>query len=170
MDPDGNHLPGRERGEIVVKGPSVFTGYENNPKANAEAFSDGWFRTGDEGWKDEDGYVHISGRIKELINRAGEKIAPRHVDEVLAEHPSVAEAVCFGMPHPTLGEEVAAAVVLREGHSEADILKFCRERLAHFECPKKIFVVDSIPRTATGKIQRCIVAAQLCSSGKEHVA
>ncbi len=169
MDLDGNHLRGPSRGEIVIKGPSVFTGYENNPRANAESFTDGWFRTGDEGWKDDGGYVHISGRIKELINRAGEKIAPRHVDEVLAEHPAVAEAVTFGMPHPTLGEEVAAAVVLREGHSEADILKFCRERLAHFECPKKIFVVDSIPRTATGKIQRRAVATQLCS-GKEHVA
>jgi acyl-CoA synthetase (AMP-forming)/AMP-acid ligase II len=169
MDSTGRHLPGRARGEIVIKGPNVFHGYENNPDANAEAFVDGWFRTGDEGWKDEDGYVHISGRIKELINRAGEKIAPRHVDEVLGEHPAVAEAVTFAMPHPTLGEEVAAAVVLREGHSDADLLKFCRERLAHFECPKKIFVVDSIPRTATGKILRRAVAAALCS-GKEHVA
>jgi len=169
MDTIGHHLPGRERGEIVIKGPNVFHGYENNPGANAEAFVDGWFRTGDEGWKDEDGYVHISGRIKELINRAGEKIAPRHVDEVLGEHPAVAEAVTFGMPHPTLGEEVAAAVVLREGHSEADLMKFCRERLAHFECPKKIFVVDSIPRTATGKILRRAMAALLCG-GKEHMA
>ncbi|HEX9121248.1 MAG TPA: acyl--CoA ligase [Terriglobales bacterium] len=169
MDSIGHHLPGRDRGEIVIKGPNVFHGYENNPGANAEAFVDGWFRTGDEGWKDEGGYVHISGRIKELINRAGEKIAPRHVDEVLGEHPAVAEAVTFGMPHPTLGEEVAAAVVLREGHSDADLLKFCRERLAHFECPKKIFVVESIPRTATGKILRRAVAALLCG-GKEHMA
>jgi acyl-CoA synthetase (AMP-forming)/AMP-acid ligase II len=169
MDAAGNHLPGRERGEIVIKGPNVFHGYENNPAANAESFVDGWFRTGDEGWKDEEGYVHISGRIKELINRAGEKIAPRHVDEVLGEHPAVAEAVTFAMPHPTLGEEVAAAVVLREGHSDTDLLKFCRERLAHFECPKKIFVVDSIPRTATGKILRRAVAAALCS-GKEQMA
>ncbi|MGZ4812447.1 MAG: acyl--CoA ligase [Terriglobales bacterium] len=169
MDSLGHHLEGRDRGEIVIKGASVFSGYENNPDANAEAFVEGWFRTGDEGWKDDDGYVHISGRIKELINRAGEKIAPRHVDEVLAEHPAVAEAVTFGMPHPTLGEEVAAAVILREGHGEADLLRFCRERLAHFECPKKIFIVESIPRTATGKILRRAVAAALCS-GKEHVA
>ncbi len=170
MDSLGNHLPQGDRGEIVIKGPNVFSGYENAPDANQVAFTDGWFRTGDEGWKDADGYVHISGRIKELINRAGEKVAPRHVDEVLAEHPAVAEAVAFGMPHPTLGEEVAAAVVLREGYSEQDLMKFCRERLAHFECPKKIFVVQSIPRTATGKIQRRLVAQALCGTGQEHVA
>ncbi len=163
MDAGGMHLPQGDRGEIVIKGPNVFSGYENNPEANAQSFTDGWFRTGDEGWKDPDGYIHISGRIKELINRAGEKVAPRHVDEVLTEHPAVAEAVTFGMPHPTLGEEVAAAVVLREPYSEADLLKFCRERLAHFECPKKIFIVESIPRTATGKIQRGQVAAKLCA-------
>ncbi|MGI9101752.1 MAG: acyl--CoA ligase [Terriglobales bacterium] len=163
MDSAGNHLLQGERGEIVIQGPNVFSGYENNPEANAQSFTDGWFRTGDEGWKDADGYIHISGRIKELINRAGEKVAPRHVDEVLGEHPAVAEAVTFGMPHPTLGEEVAAAVVLREPYSETDLLKFCRERLAHFECPKKIFIVESIPRTATGKIQRGVVAATLCA-------
>jgi acyl-CoA synthetase (AMP-forming)/AMP-acid ligase II len=170
MDELGNHMPQGDRGEVVIKGPTVFTGYENAPEANATAFSGGWFRTGDEGWLDEDGYLHLSGRIKELINRAGEKIAPRHIDDVLAEHPAVAEAVCFAMPHPTLGEEVAAAVVLREGHTDADLMKFCRERLAHFECPKKIFVVQTIPRTATGKIQRRAVAATLCGTGKEHVA
>jgi acyl-CoA synthetase (AMP-forming)/AMP-acid ligase II len=169
MDALGNHRPQGERGEVVIKGPNVFGGYENNPEENALAFSDGWFRTGDEGWLDPEGYLHLSGRIKELINRAGEKIAPRHVDEVLAEHPAVAEAVAFAMPHPTLGEEVAAAVVLREGYTDADLMKFCRERLAHFECPKKIFVVESIPRTATGKIQRRMVAATLCGA-KEHVA
>lgn len=165
----GNHRPQGERGEVVIKGPNVFSGYENNPEENALAFTDGWFRTGDEGWLDPDGYLHLSGRIKDLINRAGEKVAPQHVDEVLAEHPAVAEAVAFGMPHPSLGEEVAAAVVLREGYTEADLLKFCRERLAHFECPKKIFIVESIPRTATGKIQRRVVAAALCGN-KEHVA
>ncbi len=170
MDSCGNHLAQGDRGEIVIKGPNVFSGYENAPEANALSFTDGWFRTGDEGWKDADGYVHISGRIKELINRAGEKISPRHVDEVLAEHPAVAEAVAFGMPHPSLGEEVAAAVVLREGYSEQDLLKFCRERLAHFECPKKIFIVNCIPRTATGKTQRRLVAQALCGTGQEHVA
>ncbi|MBZ5566328.1 MAG: acyl--CoA ligase [Acidobacteriia bacterium] len=169
MDALGNHRPQGERAEVVIKGPNVFSGYENNPAENKLAFSNGWFRTGDEGWLDPDGYLHISGRIKELINRAGEKVAPRHVDEVLAEHPAVAEAVAFGMPHPSLGEEVAAAVVLRQGYTEADLLKFCRERLAHFECPKKIFIVESIPRTATGKIQRRIVAQTLCGN-KEHVA
>ncbi|MGZ4822450.1 MAG: acyl--CoA ligase [Terriglobales bacterium] len=170
MDHLGNHQAQGDRAEIVIRGPSIFTGYENNPEENAQAFVDRWFRTGDEGYLDEDGYLHISGRIKELINRAGEKIAPRHVDEVLGEHPAVAEAVTFGMPDPTLGEEVACAVVLREGHTDSDLMKFCRERLAHFECPKKIFIVESIPKTATGKIQRRNVAQSLCGGKKESVA
>jgi acyl-CoA synthetase (AMP-forming)/AMP-acid ligase II len=170
MDDGGRHKPQGDRGEVVIRGPSIFLGYENNPEENKTAFVDGWFRTGDEGWLDEDGYLHLSSRIKELINRAGEKVAPRHIDEVLAEHPAVAEAVAFGMPDRTLGEEVAVAVVLRPGYTESDLMKFCRERLAHFECPKKIFVVESIPKTATGKIQRRIVAATLCGGNKESVA
>jgi acyl-CoA synthetase (AMP-forming)/AMP-acid ligase II len=158
MDTDGGHLPPGGRGEVVIRGPNVITGYENNPEANASSFSDGWFRTGDEGRLDAEGYLTLVGRIKELINRGGEKISPREIDEVLLEHPAVAEAVCFGVAHPTWGEEVAAAVVLREPVSEAELLAFCRDRLADFKRPKQIHVTEAIPRTATGKIQRRLVA------------
>src|SRR4029453_17155784 len=106
MDAEGNHLPTGERGEVVIKGPNVIRGYENNPEANAKSFVDGWFRTGDQGFLDADGYLTLVARIKELINRGGEKISPREIDEVLLAHPSVAEAVCFGVPHKTWGEEV----------------------------------------------------------------
>jgi acyl-CoA synthetase (AMP-forming)/AMP-acid ligase II len=158
MDNAGNHMPRGERGEVVIKGPNVIRGYENNPEANATSFVDGWFRTGDQGVLDADGYLTLVGRIKELINRGGEKISPREIDEVLLAHPKVAEAVCFGVAHPTWGEEVAAAVVVREPVTEADLLAFCRERLADYKRPKQIHITDTIPRTATGKIQRGVVA------------
>ena len=158
MDAAGQHLKTGDQGEVVIKGPNVTRGYENNPAANASSFTDGWFRTGDRGVLDADGYLTLVARIKELINRGGEKISPREVDEVLLAHPAVAEAVCFGFPHPTWGEEVAAAVVLREPVSEADLLAYCKERLADFKRPKRIHITDTIPRTATGKIQRRIVA------------
>lgn len=161
MDAAGNHLPIGERGEVVIQGPNVVSGYENNPEANAKSFTNGWFRTGDQGFLDADKYLTLTGRIKELINRGGEKIGPREIDEVLLTHPAVAEAVAFGVPHPTWGEEVAAAVVLREPQNEAAILAYCRERLADFKCPKKLYIVETIPRTATGKIQRGAVAAAL---------
>ncbi len=163
MDDAGNHLAGDERGEVVIQGPNVFHGYENNPEANAKSFSNGWFRTGDQGFLDSDGYLHLTGRLKELINRAGEKIAPREIDEVLLTHPAIAEAVTFGCPHATLGEEVAAAIVLRHPEATAEILKYCRERLAEFKCPKKIYVVQAIPLTATGKIKRSAVAEAVLS-------
>ena len=158
MDADGRHLPPGERGEVVIKGPNVVRGYENNPEANATSFVDGWFRTGDQGFLDEDGYLTLVARIKELIIRGGEKISPREIDEVLLTHPAVAEAVCFGVPHKTWGEEVAAAVVLREEAAESDLLAFCREHLAEFRRPKHIYITEAIPRTATGKIQRRVVA------------
>ena len=161
IDSDGNHLGEEQRGEVVIRGENVFSGYENNPEANETAFVEGWFRTGDEGFIDLDGYVHLTGRLKEMINRAGEKIAPREIDRVLMMHPAVAEAVTFGFPHPTWGEEVAAAVVLHEPESEAALLKFCRQRLAEFKCPKKLYFVKAIPQTATGKIRRNAVAAEL---------
>jgi acyl-CoA synthetase (AMP-forming)/AMP-acid ligase II len=161
IDGEGQHLKQGERGEVVIKGATVIGGYENNPEANAAAFVDGWFRTGDEGYLDEDGYLTLAGRIKELINRGGEKISPREIDEVLLAHPAVAEAVTFGVPHPMWGEEVAAAVVLREPVSKADLLAYCRERLADFKRPKQIDIVDAIPRTPTGKIQRRLVAQAL---------
>jgi len=160
MDEAGNLLPGGERGEVVIQGPNVVSGYENNPEANEKSFTQGWFRTGDQGYLDEDGYLLLTGRLKEMINRGGEKIGPREIDEVLLSHPAVAEAVAFGVPHPAWGEEVAAAIVLKEDTPATDtaILAFCKERLAEFKCPKKIYITTAIPRTATGKIQRGAVA------------
>src|SRR4051812_10237075 len=155
MDKAGQHLPIGEAGEVVIQGPNVITGYENNPEANASSFVDGWFRTGDQGVLDANGYLTLVARIKELINRGGEKISPREIDEVLLTHPGVAEAVCFGVPHGTWGEEVEAAVVLREGEAvgQAELLAFCKERLADYKRPKQIHITQAIPRTATGKNQ-----------------
>lgn len=163
MDKAGNHLGTNQRGEVAIQGANVFRGYANNPEANAHAFVNGWFRTGDEGLLDEDCYLHLTGRIKDIIIRGGENIAPHEVDEILLRHPAVAAAVTFGCVHPTLGEEVAAAVVLHERHgaTEAALIKHCRELLAEYKCPKKIYLVDSIPTTATGKIRRRAVAAAL---------
>ena len=158
MDDTGNLLAPGERGEVVIQGPNVVAGYENNPEANAKSYTNGWFRTGDQGFLDSDRYLTLTGRIKELINRGGEKIGPREIDEVLLSHPAVAEAVCFGVPHPAWGEEVAAVVVLKEPVAETDIMAFCKERLAEFKRPKKIYITDTIPRTATGKIQRGAIA------------
>ncbi|MFZ0297847.1 MAG: acyl--CoA ligase [Candidatus Sulfotelmatobacter sp.] len=163
MDKEGNHLGTNQRGEVVIQGANVFRGYENNPEANARAFVNGWFRTGDEGMLDEDCYLHLTGRIKDIIIRGGENIAPHEVDEILLRHPAVAAAVTFGCAHPTLGEEVAAAVVLHEPHgaTESALIKHCHELLADHKCPKKIYLVKSIPTTATGKIRRRAVAAAL---------
>ncbi len=161
LDDAGNELAAGERGEVSIKGPNVVSEYENNPEATAKSFTNGWFRTGDQGFLDADGYLTLTGRLKELINRGGEKIGPREIDEVLLAHPAVAEALAFGVPHPMWGEEVNAAVVLREPATEAAILAFCKERLADFKMPKKLFVVESIPRTATGKIQRGAVGKAL---------
>jgi acyl-CoA synthetase (AMP-forming)/AMP-acid ligase II len=158
MDEEGRHLAPNQRGEVVIQGPNVITGYENNPEANAKSFTDGWFRTGDQGYIDDNGYLCLVGRLKELINRGGEKISPVEIDQVLLSHPSVAEAVSFAVPHKSWGEEVAAAVVLSAPASEADLLAHCRARLADFKCPKEIHITEAIPRTATGKIQRRVVA------------
>ena len=168
MDKEGNQLGTNQRGEVAIQGANVFRGYANNPEANARAFVNGWFRTGDEGLLDEDCYLHLTGRIKDIIIRGGENIAPHEVDEVLLRHPAVAAAVTFGCVHPTLGEEVAAAVVLNEPHgaTEAALIKHCRELLAEYKCPKKIYLVQSIPTTATGKIRRRAVAAALTDEQK----
>jgi acyl-CoA synthetase (AMP-forming)/AMP-acid ligase II len=159
MDEAGNLLPSGSPGEVVIQGANVIQGYENNPEANAKSFTNGWFRTGDQGIIDSDGYLHLIARIKELINRGGEKIAPLEIDEIMLKHPCVAEAVAFGMPHPTWGEEVAIAVVLREPQPESALIEHCKKHLADFKVPKKVLIVDKIPRTATGKIQRRAVAA-----------
>ena len=163
MDKEGNHLGVNQRGEVAIQGANVFRGYENNPEANARAFVNGWFRTGDEGYLDADCYLHLTGRIKDIIIRAGENIAPHEIDEILLKHPAVAAAVTFGCAHPTLGEEVAAAVVLHEpnGATESALIKHCREFLAEYKCPSKIYLVESIPTTATGKIRRRAVATAL---------
>jgi acyl-CoA synthetase (AMP-forming)/AMP-acid ligase II len=163
MDKDGKSLENNECGEIAIQGANVFRGYENNPEANAHAFINGWFRTGDQGYLDEDCYLHLTGRIKDIIIRGGENIAPHEVDEILLKHPAVAAAVTFGRAHPTLGEEVAAAVVLHESHgaTESALIKHCRESLAEYKCPTRIYLVKSIPTTATGKIRRRAVAAAL---------
>jgi acyl-CoA synthetase (AMP-forming)/AMP-acid ligase II len=166
MDERGSLLPAGGDGEVVIRGANVIDGYENNPEANRQSFSDGWFRTGDLGRLDADGYLSLIGRLKELINRGGEKIPPAEIDEVLARHPAVAEAVAFAVPHPTWGEQVAAAVVLREPVAEKDLVRHCREHLADFKVPARIYVVDSIPRTATGKIQRRSVAEALTATAR----
>ncbi|HSB09725.1 MAG TPA: acyl--CoA ligase [Blastocatellia bacterium] len=157
----GDLLAAGETGEVSIKGPNVFGGYEGNPKANAEAFTGGWFRTGDQGYLDDDGYLRLTGRIKELINRGGEKISPLEIDAVLLTHPAVAEAVCFGIPDRVYGEAVAAAVVLKGTATGAELIAHCRSSLSDFKCPKVIHIVDSIPRGATGKIQRRNVAETL---------
>lgn len=158
VDDDWQPVEPGAAGEVTVKGANVVDGYENNPQANAASFRDGWFRTGDQGMLSADGYLSLVGRLKEMINRGGEKIAPREIDEVLLQHPAVGEAVAFGTPHERWGEEVAAAVVLTADASERELQAFARERLADYKVPKRILVVDAIPRTATGKIQRRNVA------------
>ena len=163
MDAQGNHLGTNLRGEVVIQGANVFRGYENNPEANARAFVQEWFRTGDQGFLDEDCYLHLTGRIKDIIIRGGENIAPHEIDEILLKHPAIAAACTFGFLDPTLGEDVAAAVVLHEPGSqpEAALLSYCRKYLAEFKCPKRIYLVESIPTTATGKIRRRAVGSAL---------
>lgn len=163
MDEAGNLLGPGVEGEIVVRGPNVTLGYENNPEANTKSFTDGWFRTGDQGVMDEDGFFTVTGRLKEIINRGGEKISPREVDDVLMEHAAVQQVVTFALPHPKLGEEVAAAVVLREGAeaTEAEIRAFASERVADFKVPKRVVILDEIPKGPTGKLRRIGLAQQL---------
>jgi acyl-CoA synthetase (AMP-forming)/AMP-acid ligase II len=163
MDDAGNLLPRGSTGEVVIRGPNVTAGYENNPDANLKGFANGWFRTGDQGVMDAEGYLRITGRLKEIINRGGEKVSPLEVDEVLMDHPAVAQVVTFAIPHDKLGEEVGAAVVLREGQAatEGEIRDFARQRLAEFKVPRKVVVLPEIPKGATGKLQRIGLAAKL---------
>jgi acyl-CoA synthetase (AMP-forming)/AMP-acid ligase II len=161
MDEAGNLLPTGAPGEVVVRGPNVTPGYHNNPEANAASFTHGWFRTGDRGVLDEAGYLTLIGRIKELINRGGEKISPLEVDAVLLAHPAVAEAAAFAAPDPKYGEEVHAAVVLRGAATVEELQAHCLRQLADFKVPKVFHVIAEMPRTATGKIQRRHVAAAL---------
>jgi acyl-CoA synthetase (AMP-forming)/AMP-acid ligase II len=154
-------------GEVVISGPNVTPGYEGNPEANRKSFfmADGarWFRTGDQGAFDADGYLNLTGRLKEIINRGGEKVSPLEVDAVLMDHPAVQQVVTFAIPHPKLGEEVGAAVVLRDGQtaSERDIRDFCATRLADFKVPRRVVILDEIPKGATGKLMRIGLAEKL---------
>jgi acyl-CoA synthetase (AMP-forming)/AMP-acid ligase II/thioesterase domain-containing protein len=156
MDEGGNLLPADREGEVVVRGGSVMTGYLDDPEATHAAFRNGWLLTGDLGYLDAEGFLFLSGRIKEYINRGGQKILPPEVDQVLAAHPAVAGVACFPIPHPTLGEDIAAAVVLGEGDptGEDSLRRFASQRLAEFKVPRRIFFVAEIPRTATGKPKR----------------
>ncbi|MEP6491894.1 MAG: acyl--CoA ligase [bacterium] len=163
VDTSGHSVPTGATGEIVIRGINVMREYENNPTANADAFYADWFRTGDQGVMDADGYVAITGRLKEIINRGGEKISPREVDEIIMEHPAVHQCVTFGIPHDMLGEEVGAAIVLKQGAEATDkeLRQFAAVRLADYKVPKKILILTEIPVGATGKLQRIGLAKKL---------
>jgi acyl-CoA synthetase (AMP-forming)/AMP-acid ligase II len=163
MDESGKLLPISQTGEVVIRGQNVTRGYESNPAANARAFSNGWFRTGDQGVLDPSGYLRLTGRLKEMINRGGEKVSPLEVDEVLLNHPAIAQAVTFAFPHQKLGEEIAVAVVLRDGRTLTDreLRDFAGEHLAEFKVPRKIIFLPEIPKGATGKVQRIGLAEKL---------
>jgi acyl-CoA synthetase (AMP-forming)/AMP-acid ligase II len=162
MDDDGNVLPQGAIGEVVIQGPNVTAGYDN-PDANLKAFANGWFRTGDQGRFDEDGFLFLTGRLKEIINRGGEKISPIEIDTIMMDHPSVEQCVTFAIPHAKLGEEVGAVVVLRAECecSERELRDFVAKRAADFKVPRKVVFVTEIPKGATGKLQRIGLAAKL---------
>ena len=163
MDASGNVLASGETGEVVIRGANVTAGYVDNPDANESSFSAGWFRTGDQGFRDDDGYFTITGRLKELINRGGEKISPREIDEVLLEHPAVAQAVAFAAPHERLGEEVGAAIVLEDGTSltRRELRDFAARHLAAHKVPRIIRILDAIPKGPSGKLKRVGLARDL---------
>jgi acyl-CoA synthetase (AMP-forming)/AMP-acid ligase II len=154
VDSTWESLPTAAVGEVVVRGPGLVDGYLNNAEATAESFRDGWFRTGDSGSLDEDGYLRLAGRIKELINRGGEKISPAEVEDVVLAHPAVSEAVAFALPDERYGETVAVAVVLRSPVDEASLRRHCANHLAAFKVPRRVAILDQIPKGPTGKIQR----------------
>jgi acyl-CoA synthetase (AMP-forming)/AMP-acid ligase II/acyl carrier protein len=163
MDDLHNILPNGETGEIVIRGKNVMKGYENNPGANIEAFPKGWFRTGDQGYFDAEGYLFITGRLKELVNRGGQKISPREIDEVLLEHSAVMQAVAFAVPHHRLGEAVAAAVIAYKDKkvTERELRQYVADRLAPYKVPQQIIFVESMPKGPTGKLQRIGLAEKL---------
>ena len=163
MDSSGNLLSPGEEGEVCIRGENVTPGYENNEAANASSFTNGWFRTGDQGLFDKDGYLKITGRLKEIINRGGEKISPLEVDNVLMEHPDIQQVVTFAVVDKMLGEEIGAAIVMADGKSmdSVQLRKYAGEHLAKFKIPKHIVFVDEIPKGATGKLQRIGLAKKL---------
>jgi acyl-CoA synthetase (AMP-forming)/AMP-acid ligase II/thioesterase domain-containing protein len=163
---DGRALPANAVGEVLVRGPTVISGYLDDPEANAAAFHDGWFRTGDLGSIDKAGFLSIHGRLKELINRGGEKLSPIEVERALLRHPAVADAAACGIPHPRLGEDVAAAVVLRDGSmaTAAELRTFAGELLTPFKVPRQISIIRDLPKDVTGKIRRQELSALLASA------
>ena len=167
MNDRGDVLPAGETGHVTVRGASVMPGYDGDAAATAAAFAGDWFKTGDQGFFDDEGYLYLSGRTREMINRGGENIAPREVDEALLEHPAVAEAVTFAVPHATLGEDVAAAVVLRPNADATpkDIRQFAAGRLADFKVPRQVLIVGQLPKGSTGKVQRIGLAEKLGLGG-----
>ena len=160
MNENGDVLKQGEEGEVCIKGENVTLGYDNNEEANKTSFTNGWFRTGDQGYFDKEGYLKISGRLKEIINKGGEKISPLEVDNVLMDHPFIDQAVCFGYDDKMLGENIASAIIIKSGEtcSENDVLEYAQEKLAKLKKPKKIFFVEEIPKGATGKLQRNVLA------------
>ena len=170
---DGLGRPQRpgQAGEIAVRGPTVIAGYENDPGTNASVFAGGWFRTGDQGYLDADGYLFITGRVEETINRGGESVSPQEIDAVLLEHPAVAQAVTFAVPHPRLGEDIAAAVVLRPGVAATadDVRAFAATRVASFKVPQQIILAADLPRSPTGKLQRIGLSDRLGLTGPSLV-
>ena len=160
MNENGELLKQGDEGEVCIKGENVTVGYDNNEEANKTSFTNGWFRTGDQGYFDKEGYLKISGRLKEIINKGGEKISPLEVDNVLMDHPFIDQAVCFGYDDKMLGENIASAIIIKSGEtcSENDVLQYAQEKLAKFKIPKKIFFVEEIPKGATGKLQRNVLA------------
>lgn len=165
LDDHGHSLARGATGEIAIRGPNVTSGYVNHPTATAEAFTHGWFRTGDQGYLDDEGYLFITGRLKEMINRGGEKVAPREIDELLLSYPGVRQAVAFAVPHASLGEDMAAAVVVEAGATvdEAILRDFALQRLPAFKVPTRIVLVPEIPKGVTGKVQRIGMFDRLAS-------
>ncbi len=163
MDFEGFQLQQGNEGEVCIKGENVTPGYDNNPEANAKGFTNGWFRTGDQGVFDEDGYLKITGRLKEIINRGGEKISPLEIDNVFMEHPSIQQVVSFAVADKTYGEEIGLAVVLTDGQqlSETELKAYASEKLARFKIPKHICFLEEIPKGSTGKMQRIGLAKKL---------
>ena len=154
MEDDGTLVQVGQQGEVVVRGETVMRGYCRNPEANQAAFTNGWFRTGDRGVLDGHGYLTVTGRLKELINRGGEKVSPTEIDAVLLSHPAVVEAASFAVPDPIYGQEIHAAVVPRADVTAPELQAYCGSRLADFKVPKVIYVIKELPKDATGKVER----------------
>lgn len=166
VDGKNQALPAHQIGEVVVRGDNLMAGYDADAQENERLFSEAGFRTGDLGYLDDDGYLFLTGRVKDMINRGGEKVSPHEVDQLLLSHPAVADAASFAVPHPTLGEDVGAVVVLRDGATatQDELTAFLRERLAFFKLPRVMHFIDEIPRGANGKLQRAVLTQQFGAS------